>query len=116
MQIVKREFTVANVRATIEKANQHAAAVFDQLYQRTIDFGAHPNERAITGSLSIEDLAERKLMEQLYLHGDGITLDHVVKTTAQAAVCSLEIFSAIFPERFERLGVSAALLELRKRL
>lgn len=113
---VKNAFTVANVRATIEKANRHAARVFAELYERAIDFGGHPNERAITGSMKMTDLGDRKLYESIYLHGDGLALDHALKTTAQTGVCALDILQAVLPERFELLGVRADLLELRKGL
>ncbi len=116
MKAVKREFTVSNIRVTIGKANQHAAKVFDELYQRTIDFGAHPNERSITGSLAIIEQNDRKEFQQMYLHGDGLTLDHALKTTAQTGLCALEIFQEVFAARFELLGVRTELLELRKGL
>jgi len=113
---VRNEFKVSNVRATIEKANRHTAKVFDKLYNRAIDFGGHPNEQAITSSLKITDLGDRKLYESIYLHEEGLALDHALKTTAQTGVCALEILKEVFPERFELLGVRAALLELRKGL
>ena len=113
---VRNEFKVSNVRATIEKANRRTGKVFDELYEQAIDFGGHPNERSITGSLKITDLGDRKLFESLYLHPNGLPLVHTLKTTAQTGVCALEILQAVFPERFELLGVRAQLLELRKGL
>ncbi len=110
------EFKVSNIRATIEKANRHAVKVFSELYDRAIDFGGHPNERAIMSSLKITDLGDRKSFESLYLHSDGPPLEHALKTTAQTGVCALEILQEAFPERFKLLGVSADLLELRKGL
>ncbi len=113
---VRNEFTVSNVQATIEKANRQAAKVFSELYERAIDFGGHPNERAITDSLKMTDLGDRKSYDSIYLHGDGLSLEHALKTTAQTGVCALEILQEVFPERFELLGVRAALLGLRKGL
>jgi hypothetical protein len=113
---VKNKFKVANVRATIEKANKHTAKVFAELYERAIDFGGHPNERSITGSLKITDLGDRKSFDSLYLHGNGLEMDHALRTTAQTGVCALVILQEAFPERFELLGVRAALMELRKGL
>lgn len=113
---VRNEFKVSNVRATIEKANRNTAKVFDELYERAIDFGGHPNERSITGSLSVIDLGDRKSYNSIYLHGDGLPLVHTLKTTAQTGVCALEILQGAFPERFELLGVRANLMELCKGL
>ena len=116
MKAVKREFKIKKVRATIAAANQHTARVFDELYQRSIDFGAHPNERSVTGSMSITDVDAGKRFDSVYLHGDGLALDHALRATAQAGVCALEILSEVFPARFELLGVRAEVLELRKGL
>jgi hypothetical protein len=112
----KGAFQIGKIRPTIEKANRHAAKVFDELYERAIDFGAHPNERSITGNLRITDLDDRTSYEQIYLHDDGPPLIHALKSTAQAGVCALEIFQEIFGPRFELLGVRAEVLELRKGL
>lgn len=116
MKAVKNEFTVSNIRVTIGKSNQQAAKVFDELYQRAIDFGAHPNERSVTGSLAIEKHEDRTMYQQIYLHGDGLALVHGLKTTAQTGVCALEILQEVFAARFELLGVRSELLKLRKDL
>ncbi len=113
---VRNEFKISNVRAAIRKANRHTAKVFRELYERAIDYGGHPNERAITASLKMIDLGDRKSYDSIYFHGDSLPLEHALKTTAQTGVCALEILRETFPERFELLGVRADLLELRKGL
>ena len=55
-------------------------------------------------------------MPPLYLHGDSPILDNALLSLAQFRVCTLLIFQEIFRERFELLGVSSELLELRKGL
>lgn len=116
MKAVKNEFTIFNVRNSIEGANRHAANVFNELYQRTIDFGGHPNERAITGNMRMLKQPGRTEFQQVYLHDDSLMLDHGLRTTAQTGVCALEILQDVFKARFEILGVRAELLELRKGL
>jgi hypothetical protein len=116
MKKLKREFKVESVRKTIIASNQHAGERFDVLYQRAIDFGGHPNERAVTGSLQIEDEADRRLLKGVFLHGDGPAIDLALKTTAQCGICCLEIFQSVFNALFEILGVNAALLDQRKGL
>ena len=75
-----------------------------------------PNEQSVTGSLVINEQNDRKEFLQIYLHGDGLMLDHALKTTAQSGVAALEILQEVFAARFELLGVRAELLELRKGL
>jgi hypothetical protein len=116
LKAVKSAFHPTVVLKSVEASNRKAAKVFDSLYERSIDMGAHPNERAVTGSLDIVEMEGRRQMLQKYLHGDGIQMDHALQTTAQAGVCALEILQDVFPARFELLGVRHKLLELRKGL
>ena len=116
LRAVRREFHMSKVAATIAASNSHTSGVFDHLYQRTIDFGAHPNERAVSGNLAVREFEDRKEIQQSYLHGDSPQLDHILKTSAQAGVCALEIFSDVFKQRFDLLGVSVELPKLRIKL
>jgi hypothetical protein len=116
LKTVKSQFHGDKVSETIVKANRAIGSVFKQLYQRAIDFGAHPNERSVTSNASIKQHVGRKELQQIYLHGDGLQLDHALKTTAQAGVCALEIFNEVFGPRFELLGIRAELLVLRRGL
>jgi hypothetical protein len=116
LKAMKAEFLIAKISASIANVNRHTAKVFDDLYQRAIDYGAHPNERSMTGSLAIVEREGGRELQQIYLHGEGLLLDHALKTVAQTGVCGLEILQEAFAARFELLGVRAELLELRKGL
>ena len=116
MKAMKNEFKISEIKETIKQMNQHTSIVFDELYQRAIDFGGHPNERAVTGNLAINKQGDRREFQQIYLHSDGLTLDHALKTTAQAGVCAMEILQEVFSERFELLGIRDELLEIKKGL
>jgi len=113
---IRRNFTIANMCEAISAKNKAAADAFNTLYQRAIDFGAHPNEQAVTGNMSLAESDERIEYKQIYFHGDGNKLEHGLKTVAQTGVCALEIFQDVFPGRFEILGGKYKLLELRKGL
>jgi hypothetical protein len=111
----KRAFQAGRVTEAIAEADGKLAAVYDELYQRTIDFGGHPNERAATGSMKLEEAPGVRHYQQVYLHGDGVPLLHALKSAAQIGVCSLHVFQHIFKERFQILGIRERLIELRKR-
>lgn len=113
---VRQEFTNAAVMATLRNRDANLFPIIDQLYERSIDFGAHPNERAITGSMAIERQPGRVEIQQIYLHGDSLSLDHGLKTTAQVGLGSLCIFQHIFLERFRLLGIQDMLDQLRREL
>ncbi|MEQ9446266.1 MAG: XRE family transcriptional regulator [Rhodospirillaceae bacterium] len=116
LKAVKQEFQISKVRDTIKFADHKKAEIFDHLYQRCIDWGAHPNEMAVTGNARLIKQGDRKLYEQTYLHGAGVMMEGGLKTTAQCGLCTLGIFQEAFPARFELLGVKHDILELRKNL
>jgi hypothetical protein len=104
------------IKKTLEAANRHAAERFENLYEWTIDFGAHPNERSVTGNMKmIEDKGGREMLA-IMQHGDGPQLEAALVTTARCGMCALEILQVVFNARFELLGINAAMLEVRKGL
>lgn len=106
MAAVLKAFTAAKIKATIRAGHPETEAAYAELYQRAIDFGAHPNERAITSSLSIIKGAGKTEYNQAYLVGDGLSLEHGLKSVAQAGVCALNILLIAYPSRFNEVGVS----------
>ena len=103
----KGEFKFSKVIQTLESEDKKNADVARYLYERTIDFGAHPNERAVTANLSIENVNGGKKLQQTYLAVGTLTQRHSMKTTAQVGLCSLYTFRLIFRERFDILGLTA---------
>lgn len=110
---VKNEFTIAKVRESVKASDREGVKIFQMLYDLSIDFGGHPNERAITSSMALEESGANKLVNLILLQGDGLPLDHALKSTAQAGVCALEILGAVFSARYELLGVRAKLPKLK---
>jgi hypothetical protein len=116
LRAVRREFTYSNVIKTLRLRNAALCSTIEVLYERTIDFGGHPNERAVTGSMTMSRADDRIEMQQIYLHGDSLLLDHGLKTTAQVGLGSLCIFGYLFKERFEILRVQPVIDELKAKL
>ena len=114
---VLKAFSMAKLIGTIRSCDCDGADRFIRFYQEAIDFGAHPNERAVTGSLTVtEDDGSSLRYEQQLLHGDGNALEHGLISVARAGLCSLEVLQCAFPARFEILGVRHRILELRNGL
>ncbi|MEO3475974.1 hypothetical protein AAFN86_29285 [Roseomonas sp. CAU 1739] len=106
---VRGEFTAGRVGRSVKSADEAMGARFTTLYASAIDFGAHPNEGGVTGSMDI--IAGKdgdRLMTQTMLHEPGPIFDHAVRRAMQSAVCSLEIFGHVFPARFAELGLDTA--------
>jgi hypothetical protein len=113
---VKQEFKISKVRESIRASDREGVKIFAMLYERSIDFGAHPNERAVTGSMSVSKADSSSNYKLLLLQGDGLPLDHALKSAAQAGVCALEILGNVFSARYELLGVREKLPLLKNGL
>jgi hypothetical protein len=87
----------------VKAANRHAGERFETVYQRTIDFGGHPNERAVTGNMKMVEGEDRREMLAILLHGDSVQLDMALKTAAQAGAISMELLEVPFRAKFELL-------------
>lgn len=116
LKVTRNEFTYRNIMETLAKTDSSLHSTAKLLYERTIDFGAHPNERAITSSLRVEETESRIKYKQLYLTADNLHLSHSLKSTAQVALCALYIFRHIFKERFDIIGITPIMDKYRSEL
>jgi hypothetical protein len=116
LRAVRIAFQAIKITQVVSSTDQRLGAIYRELYERSIDFGGHPNERAVTGGMKVADTPEARHYQQIYLHGDGKPLLHAMKSTAQIGLCSLHIFQHVFKERFALLGTRDRLVELRKRI
>ncbi len=113
-KLSRQSFPHVEVAKSLKVLGAKLHETIEKLYERTIDFGAHPNEMAITGSMTITEKEGRKEYAQIYLHADSLALEHVLKTTAQVGLGSLCIFYPIFKEKFDLLGIRDTIDELKK--
>jgi FAD/FMN-containing dehydrogenase len=92
---VRRAFTHGAVREAVRATHAQLADIYDELYDRVIQFGAHPNEKSISGSLKLDLQRTETLLLQVYLQGDGAQLDHWIHTANQVGICVLKIFESV---------------------
>jgi hypothetical protein len=110
-------FTQTNLRNAIEAKDKKLSAIYQELYQLSIDFGAHPNERSVSGSMEMRKGDDGDVfLKQLYLHGDDLALKHGMIFVARVGLCSLFIFAQVFGLRFMLLGLSERIQKLRQGL
>ena len=102
--------TLLNLAATVNAAE---AAVLKELYERTIDSGAHPNELALMQTLQINKSHDRIEFKCNYLDNDSLPFRLALKTVAQVGVCTLSLFRTIYSERFDILGVTGLLSHVK---
>ncbi|MCJ7772413.1 MAG: hypothetical protein MUP22_04690 [Desulfobacterales bacterium] len=110
----KGEFTIWNVMNTLKGCDKSLYKKTRQFYENTIDWGAHPNERAVTSSMQIIEKENRTEFKQLYLSGDTTQLAFGLKSSAQVGVCSLFIFRHVFRERFDLIGITEEMKKFKR--
>lgn len=110
------EFSHSKVMTTLRNNDPRLCATIQSLYERTIDFGGHPNERSITGSMMVKTSETEVGIRQIYLHGDSLSLEHGLKSSAQIGLGGLYILRLVFRERFDILDITSGLDQLRKNL
>ncbi len=91
---------LANCDSKLEKATK-------TLYERCIDYGAHPNERSLSLFLKKEDKENGAIKFNLqYMTDNPTAIRFCLKSAAQVGVCSLKILELIIPQRFQITGLS----------
>ena len=115
-QRVRSEFTIRNLFDSLRGLDTKEAAVAEQLYERCIDYGAHPNERALTVSLKQETGQDTVEFRVVYLTDDSVIFRACLKTAAQVGASVLSIFRLVFKERFELTGLTNELNRARQGL
>jgi hypothetical protein len=104
-ELVRKEFTHGAIKRALKAANAKIGGHLEVLYERLIDFGAHPNEQGFSMSTKMHRSQNETHILSVYLHDDGVPLDFALKTTAQVAICVLQIAYLIYPTRMEFKGI-----------
>jgi hypothetical protein len=115
-QRVKDEFKMRAMLDLAKRLDRPEGEAAETLYERTIDHGAHPNERALMQTLQIHEKAEHIEFKIVYLEGDSDQLNVALKTTAQVGVCALSLFRLVYRERFDILGITETIDHIKKGL
>lgn len=113
---VRKEFSAGKVKSKLQSANAKIGTVYETLYERLIDFGAHPNEKGFLLSSAIDRQPNGDLhLNTVYLHENGMPMDLALKTTAQVGICVLRIGEILYPQRFKDFGLDLELATIMKR-
>lgn len=112
----RREFQIKTMLQTLKKEDPKEGKIAEQLYEWCIDYGAHPNERSISGVMDKIEESGNIDFKINYLLGGKLPARACLKTTGQIGVSALMIFQLIFRTRFELIGLSNDLKQLSKGL
>jgi hypothetical protein len=114
MKAQKEAFKIAAVRTAVGRYDAKLAELFDDLYQRSIDFGGHPNPHGSFSALVFDERGDQTGMTTLAISSDPKNLAHALKSTAQVGLTALHILQHVFKAKFELLGIRQDMDVLKK--
>lgn len=113
----RNEFNVGKVRSTHESFDSATAKQLHELYERTIDFGGHPNEKSLFGAMArVETENEINFSVGILSFQDPTFVVAALHMAVGVAIGTLKVFQLIFPERFTIMGLDEEIKRLVKEL
>lgn len=110
----RKEFAHHRVIGSLAERHPTLHAVIEDLYERSIDFGAHPNERGLSISTAFREDEGVSVFQVAQLQSGGPAMDLAMRFTASTGIGALSIFEKIFESRFRLLAIDAELELLRR--
>ena len=107
LRACKDEFTVRNVRESHVTLDAQTAGQLATLYEHTINFGAHPNQMGVMGSIRRAEEAGRVVFQVGLLSPEPRGVMATVRVSAAVAIGAFKVFQLIYPERFTLVGLDA---------
>ncbi|TXT23562.1 MAG: hypothetical protein FD131_5195 [Rhodocyclaceae bacterium] len=97
------------MRSLLEKLKTTNPAIgesVEKLYERTIDYGGHPNKMAVLSNMRLIRDGDGRRFDTAYLNSDSVPLQLALKTSAQVGIAALLVFDMVFKTRFELASLS----------
>ena len=95
----RQEFVLSKMIKVLTENNPQVGAVVHSLYEKTIDLGAHPNEKALTSSTRIQKRDEGVLLLNYYLTNDELHIKSCFKVVLQVGIAALKIVECVLVEK-----------------
>jgi hypothetical protein len=111
----KAEFRVSRIRANILNYDQKLAANFKLFYDRSIEYGGHPNPYGVLTAMKMETKDNQLTsITTLALTDDPTITMFAMQNVAQVGLTSLCIFQIMCEAKFELLGIRAEMDALKR--
>ncbi len=97
---VRTEFQARKIFNVLKSDDTTLAAIYDKLYEKLIDAGAHPNEFGAMLSTTVAESEKGDMsFDTIYLHQNGVPLDYWFRLCAQVGIWALRAADLVYPER-----------------
>jgi hypothetical protein len=113
MEKQKGAFRIRAVKEAVHRFDARLSDVFEENYQRSIDFGGHPNPNAFFSASLLDERDGESGMTVLAISTEPKVVIFVLKCTAQVGLTSLCVLQHVFKEKFVSLGITREIDALR---
>jgi hypothetical protein len=110
----KTVFAVGAIWKALEKKSWSVAEEAKSLYETSIDFGAHPNERSVIPNLQEKEDGSGYSLR--ILNPDEASMRASMSTTILTASCVFRIFALIFPDEFKQPNLAVKISNLNSQM
>ncbi len=113
-EAVRREFTHAKIKRHLIETAPDLGAKYEIIYERVIDYGAHPNEQGFSLSTFFEEHDNETVLKTAYLHGDRMQMNLSLQMVGQVGLWAIHAAHLLYPRRADLLGMRGELEKLRQ--
>jgi hypothetical protein len=101
---MKKEFTIGNVSKTHASLDALTEKELHRIYEMTIDYGAHPNPKALFGAFGKTETEKDATFHVGILWPDPLPMMLAVRVAVSAAVGVFKVYELIFPSELKAIG------------
>lgn len=112
-EAVRKAFKTNAMLTNLKGMNNAVAERVSNLYELSIDYGAHPNEQGFFGRLTMDKQDNGYVHFQVVMSGNTKLVPLILENAAQSGIIALEAFRLIYKERFDIMGLSAQMDALK---
>jgi hypothetical protein len=116
LKLMKKSFQMRVIFSLLNNTDEKVYHAIQDLYDRTIDYGAHPNPNGALSNLRINENEQDIQFQMSYLTNDPLQIHLALRTTAQIGIGALMLYRFVYPERFAITGLYDELVQLSKDL
>ena len=113
---LRKNFEISTITNAISGFDKNLSGIFKDMYDRSIDFGGHPNPHGMLGSSNIDKDNDEQItsMSTFALAINPKTIEFAMHKVAQVGLTTLCIFELMFKGKFELLGIRAKIDALKE--
>lgn len=111
-RLVRNTFVIKTMLTELAAMDSKLGDVVSELYEKTIEYGAHPNVDGVLISSEIQQTDDKVVISAEYTTSNERKISATVRDCSRLAACALHLGWKIFPQRFSILQLDSELKRL----